>query len=515
MHFTHQDGGTGKKYFVEVMAPGCGAFDYNGDGWADIYLVNGGVLPGYKGPVPKNQLYRNNKDGTFTDVTAQAGVPGTAYGIGCAAGDFDNDGHLDLYVTQFGKSNVLYRNNGDGTFTDITAKAGVAGGGFSSGATFGDYDGDGLLDLYVARYVIFDPLTSPRCYAKPGDPSTLIYCKPTAYDAAPNILYHNEGGGRFKDVSKPSGILGKPGRSLGCQWFDYDNDGRPDLYVANDMSDNNLFHNLGGGKFEDVAFRVGAAVNAAGSVQAGMGLAIGDYNGDGRLDAAVTNFTSEYTALYRNDGPDLFTEVSAPSGLVEPTRPGTGFGVGLEDLDQDTWPDLLVVNGHVTEDVENFYAGISFAQPNVVLRNNGAGGFTTVANPGAEMLKAKVHRGAAFADFDHDGRIDVLISNWRGEPDLMRNVGEYGRHYLKIRLQGTHANRDGIGARVTVTTGGRSQVREVYSGGSYCSQSDLPLIFGLGTAATAETVTVRWPGGKTETRRTVPGDSEVTWVEGK
>ena len=517
IRFRHQDGGTGRKYFVEVMGPGCGMFDYDGDGWPDVYLVNGGPLPGATGPRPRNRLYRNNRDGTFTDVTARAGVWGTGYGIGCCAGDFDNDGHTDLYVTQFGR-NVLYKNRGDGTFLDVTARAGAAAGGFSSGAAFADYDSDGLLDLYVCRYVQYDPRTSPRCSARLGGKNILIYCRPTAYEPASGILYHNEGNGRFRDVTAASGMKVTPGRSLGCQWLDFDDDGRQDLYVANDMSENFLFHNLGNGRFRSIAYDAGAAVNGAGAPQAGMGVAAGDYNGDGRLDIAVTNFTGEYTTLYRNDtsasGGALFTDVSAQTGLIEATRPGTGFGTAFEDLDLDGWPDLFVVNGHVTEDVERFYSGITLAQPNVVLRNVGGAAFTVVQDPGADVTAPKVHRGAAFADFDNDGRTDVLVANWRGEPDLLRNTGTYAGRYLTLRLQGRRGNRDAIGARVTVSAGGARQVREVRSGGSYCSQGDLRITFGLGEHSGADEVTVRWPGGKSETRRNIAADRIVTWVEG-
>ncbi|MFN3648486.1 MAG: CRTAC1 family protein [Armatimonadota bacterium] len=515
LQFRHEDGGTGQKYFVEVMGPGCALFDYDGDGWLDAYLVNGGVLPGFKGGRPKNRLYRNNQDGTFSEVTARAGVEGTGYGIGCCAGDYDNDGHTDLYVTQFGAANVLYRNNGDGTFTDVTRPAGVTAGGFSSGAAFGDYDADGDLDLYVARYVEYDPLTSPRCSGRLDGQPQPIYCMPTAYEGASGILYRNEGDGRFHDVTKAAGMAVSPGRSLGCRWVDLDADGALDLYVANDMSENFLFRNLGGGKFRETAFEAGAAVSSSGRSQAGMGVAAGDCDGDGRFDLFVTNFTGEYTALYHNDGAGFFQETSATAGLIEPTRSGTGFGVALEDLDLDGWPDLFIVNGHVTEDVERFYTGVSLAQPNVVLRNRQGAGFEPVADPGPEVLTPRVHRGLAVGDIDNDGRIDALVSNWRGEPDLFRNTGELPHHYLTLKLRGTRSNRDAIGARVTVTAGGREQVREVASGGSYCSQGDFRLTFGLGLHETADRVVVRWPNGRTEARTRLQGDRIVTWTEGE
>ncbi len=512
IRFRHEDGGTGRKYFVEVMGPGCGLFDYDGDGWPDVYLVNGGALPGYTGPRPTNRLYRNNRNGTFTDVTDRAGVPGTGYGIGCCAGDFDADGHTDLYVTQFGR-NVLYRNNGKGSFTDVTAHAGVAADGFSAGAAFGDYDEDGDLDLYVCRYVEYDPARNVECRMPGSD--TLVYCRPVVYPPARGLLYRNEGGGRFRDVTRAAGMAVSPGRSLGCLWTDYDDDGRLDLFVANDMSENFLFHNEGKGRFRELAVSAGVAVGSGGQVRAGMGVASGDADGDADLDLVVTNFTGETTALYRNDGGSQFTEVSAQTGLVELTRSGTGFGVGLEDLDLDGWPDLFVANGHVTEAVERFYEGIRLAQPNFALRNLGGSLFALAAAPGEGVTAPRVHRGAAFGDFDRDGRLDILVANWRDAPDLLRNSGGDGAHYLTVRLRGRAANRDAIGARVNLVAGGRRQVREVRSGGSYCSQSDLALHFGLGPHTVAESITVRWPSGASESRRNVPADQMLTWIEGR
>jgi enediyne biosynthesis protein E4 len=512
--FQHQDGSSGRRFFPEVMGPGCAIFDYDGDGWPDLYLVNGGVLPGYEGETPANKLYRNNGDGTFSDVTEAAGVPGTGYGIGCAAADFDNNGHTDLYVTQFG-ANVLYRNNGDGTFTDVTAAAGVAAVGFSSGAAFADYDGDGLLDLYVCQYVEFDPLTSPGCSARIDGETTSVYCLPTVYEPLPNILYRNEGGGRFRDVTAEAGMSVPPARSLGCVWTDINDNGLPDLYVANDMSENFLFRNLGAGRFEEIGMAAGVALSSSGHAQAGMGVASADLTGDGAFDLLVTNFTGEYTAMYRNEGGGQFREVSALAGLLEATHRWTGFGIGAEDFDRDGWPDLFIVNGHVTESVERMYSGVTLAQPTVVLRNDGRGNFLPVERPGGGLGTPRVQRGAAFGDFDNDGRVDALIANWRGEPDLLRNVSPGDNRYLTVRLVGTRSNRDAIGARVTVVAGGRTQVREVRSGGSYCSQNDLRLTFGLGAAELAETVTVRWPGGGTEVRRDVPANRRVDWIEGE
>lgn len=521
LRFRHSDGGTGRKYFVEIMGPGCGVLDYDGDGWPDIYLVNGGRLPGFEGLAPRSRLYRNNRDGTFADVTATAGVGGAGYGIGCCAGDYDNDGHTDLYVTGYG-GNVLYHNNGDGTFSDVTAQEGARAGGFCSGAAFGDYDGDGKLDLYVCRYVDWDAARNVECRIPHGTARELVYCRPVVYPPAAGILFHNDearqGKPRFRDVTAASGVSVEPGRSLGCLWTDVDDDARPDLFVANDMSENFLFHNEGGGRFRETAVSAGVAVGSGGQVRAGMGVCSADTDGDGRLDLLVTNFTGENTALFHNErgpgDPVLFREVSASAGLVEPTRPGTGFGIGCEDFDLDGWPDLFVANGHVTEAVEKFYEGIRLAQPDLVLRNEGGRVFTPVADPGEGVTAPRVHRGAAFADFNNDGRPDVLVSNWRDEPDLIFNDGQTGDHYLTLRLRGTTSNRDAIGARVTVTAGGRRQVREVRSGGSYCSQSDLRLFFGLGKDAEAAEVTVRWPGGGVETRHHLRADQEVVWSEG-
>jgi hypothetical protein len=447
----------------------------------------------------------NQGDGTFRDATAASGLRDGGYGIGCCAGDYDNDGDTDLYVTHLGKDR-LYRNNGDGTFTDVAEQAGVATDGFSAGAAFADYDGDGYLDLYVCRYVQWDLRSDTPCHQQLDGEEMRVYCRPSVYQPAEGVLYRSNRDGTFTDVSRTAGMRVPPGRGLGAVWCDFQGAGRPDLFVANDMSANFLFRSQSG-RFREAAVEAGVAVGERGEPQASMGVATADYDGDGRLDLACTNFSGEYLALWRNMGTH-FQDASAAAGTVEPSAPYVGFGIGFPDLNLDGWPDLFAVNGHVTEAAERFHPGVTFAQPKLCLLNDGAGRFKPAPQPGPGVTEPRVGRGAAFADYNRDGRVDVLAGNWKDVPDLLRNESTPTGRWLRLRLEGRRCNRSAIGARVSVTAGGRTQVQEVTSGGSYCSQSELTLTFGLGAARTAERVEVRWPGGGVSHWERLSGDSE-------
>lgn len=519
IRFRHEDGSSGRMYFPELMGPGCALADFTGDGLPDVFLVNGARLPGCPpGPSFHSAFYRNNGDGTFTEATRASGLWDEGYGIGCCAGDVDNDGHLDLYVTHLGR-NTLYQNNGDGTFRDVTEIAGVGAGGFSAGAAFGDYDNDGHLDLFVCRYVVWTPETNQECHVQDAGRLVRSECRPIVYSAARSILYHNTGHGTFEDVTAASGIGAvAPGRALGAVWTDVDGDGNQDLYVTNDMSANFLFMNHGGPnpRFTEEGRARGVAVSADGTPQASMGIGVADYDGDGLLDLACTNYANEYLALYRNAGGGRFEDASARSGLAQVTSLYVGFGIGFPDLDLDGWPDLFVVNGHVSA-AEGPHMVEALSEPALCLLNDRRGGFVPVADPGPDVTAPRVRRGAAFADIDGDGDVDVLVSNWRGEPDLLRNdfrPGRDGRHWLRLLLEGRRCNRAAIGARVEVRCGGRVEVQEVRSGGSYCSQSELALRFGLGDAARVDQVRVRWPGGAVERWSNVRADGTWRLVEG-
>lgn len=514
--FKHEDGSSGKKYFAEVMGPGCAFVDLTGDGKPDLYLVNGARLPGAPAGAPyKDAFYRNNGDGSFTDATDTSGLGDPRYGIGCSAGDFDNDGLLDLYVTNL-ERNTLYRNLGAGKFKDVTAASGVGAGGFSSGSAFGDYDRDGDLDLYVCRYVVWTPETNIVCKDNDGKEAINVYCRPTVYQPAKNLLYRNNGNGTFTDVTAASGADGNPaGRSLGCQWGDWDDDGDQDLFVANDMSANFFFINDGKGRFKEEALNRGVALGEGGRSHAGMGVGAADFDGDGLVDIQVTNFSGEYLAMYRNLGKGHFEDVSAQSGVAEATSPYVGFGVTLEDLDLDGTADLFVANGHVTEAAERFYPHVTLAQPNLLMLGDGEGGFTTIPDAGEPVTASRVHRGLATADYDGDGDLDLLVMNWKDEPDLLRNDSPAGQHWVRFRLRGkkSEGNVFGLGARVTIEAGGRKQVREIRSGGSYCSQSDLAATFGLDDAAKIEMIRVRWPRGGTSEWRNLAVDREHLLIQ--
>ncbi len=512
--FTHFRGNDGIPINREIFGPGVCVADFDGDGFPDIYFVNGRDLYN-RGLSSRNALYRNNGDGTFTDVTETAGVPGTGYGLGCVWGDYDNDGFPDLYVSQYGR-NVLYHNNGNGTFTDVTDKAGVAGIEFGtlfhSGATFFDYDRDGRLDLYVGGYVDLGP-GSPRYCDVSG---TRTSCPPTAYKGTADILYHNNGDGTFTNVTKAAGIYEPKGKNLAVGAADYDNDGWPDLFVANDGLNAYLYHNERNGKFDEVGIISGMGLTARGSVMAAMCISLGDYDNDGWLDLFITDFQKNSYHLWHNDGKGSFDEVSDQAGITVPTRDVLSFGGGFFDYDNDGWLDLFIANGHVYPEVEQVSPDVHFKQFNTLFHNEGNGKFTeTTKIAGSGFQTPYVGRGVAFADFDNDGFMDLVVGNNGDPPLLLHNSGGNGNHFLNFKLVGTKSNRDAMGARIRVLAGDVSQIRELAGGGSYLSQSDLRANFGLGKAVRAEIVDIKWPSGLQQVFHNVEANKFYVIEEGR
>jgi len=532
-----------KKYIIETTGTGVAIFDYDNDGWPDIFIVNGTTLNDVRSPAKQftSHLYHNNHDGTFTDVTQKAGLTHTGWGQGVCVGDYDNDGFEDLYVTYYGK-NVLYHNNGDGTFTDVSEKAGVAGSGkaWGNGCAFVDYDRDGHLDLMVANYVDFDLSTAPA----PGDrPSCMwkgvaVMCGPQGLPPAKNILYHNRGDGTFEDVSSKSHIDKADGHySLSVSTLDYDNDGWPDIFVACDSTASILYHNNRDGTFTDVAVIAGAAFNEDGRAQAGMGSTIADYNGDGKLDIFKTNFSDDTATLYRNNGDGTFDDVTYAAGLGLNTR-YLGWGTMFFDFDNDGWPDLLLVNGHVYPEVDSQHLGSSFQEPRILYHNNGNSTFTDIsAGAGPGITTPASSRGLAIGDLWNDGRQSAVISNMNAPPSLLVNDVRDSNHWIAFHLIGAFpgsqkpnsptspttaapqeslransfasstsstsstsffSSRDALGARTTVKTGSRIFVDEVRSGSSYDSNSDMRVHFGLGSIAKVDSIEIRWPSGLVE-----------------
>ncbi len=483
-----------KKYIVESMSGGVALFDYDGDGYLDIYLVNSLTVDLVKSKQKtRSVLYHNNGDGTFTDVTDKAGVGDIGWGMGATIGDYNNDGWDDIYVTCLGPNHLL-RNNGNGTFTDVTEKAGVGDPRWSTGAAFVDYDNDGKLDLFVSNYVDFDVNNLPEfgkgrtCQFK-GIP---VQCGPRGLKGAGDSLYHNNGDGTFTDVSKKAGVSDPDGYyGLGVICSDFDGDGLVDIFVANDSTPNFLYHNNGDGTFKDIAFLSGTAVNENGSEQGSMGVTLGDYDHDGRLDLFITNFDDDYNTLYHNDGKGAFADVSYAAKVAAVSLPYVGWGTWFLDYDNDGWVDLLVVNGHVYPQLP------TYRQRNFVHHNNRDGTFTEVGEQlGAPFLEKRTGRGAAFGDIDNDGDVDVLINNLDGPPQLLRNDGGNGNNSVLIKTIGVKSNRDGIGASVKIVSGDLTQIDEVRSGGSYLSQSDLRLHFGLEKQSRIDLIEVHWPSGK-------------------
>jgi hypothetical protein len=506
------------KYIVESMSGGVLLVDYDRDGWPDIYFTNAPTV----GMAIKKQsslgaLYHNNRDGTFTDVTAKAGLTTPCFAMGGAVGDYDNDGWPDLYITCLG-GNILYHNNGDGTFTDVTKQAGVADGRWSAGASFGDYDGDGLLDLMVTNYVDFhlDDLPgfgkAPNCKYRGID----VQCGPRGLRGAGDALFHNNGNGTFTDVSKSAGVSDPNGYyGMGVVWVDFNNTGRPDIYVANDSTPKFLYKNLGGGKFSEIGLESGTAVSEDGSEQASMGIAIGDYNHKGLPSIYVTNFSDEYDALFRNDGNWSFTDVSYPSGVALPSLPWVKWGTAFVDLDNDGWLDLIAVSGHVYPQVDSLPSGPGYREPKLLQLNQKDGTFCDASDQaGPALLQRRVSRGLAVGDLFNNGNMDVVIEDLEGAPMILENHGVPGRHWVSFELAGTKSNRLAIGARIKVIAGGMTQTDEIHSGGSYLSQNDLRLHFGLGAATKIDRVEIHWPSGKTDTLTDLASDQFYSVLEG-
>jgi hypothetical protein len=507
-----------KQYIIETTGTGVAIFDYDNDGWPDIFIVNGTTLEAaLGGKTPTNHLYRNNHDGTFTDVTAKAGLTATGWGQGVCVGDYDNDGWDDLYVTYYG-ANRLYHNE-HGVFREVAQQAGVAGSGkaWGTGCAFVDYDRDGLLDLVVANYVDFDISTAP----KPGERPSCIWkgvpvmCGPRGLPAAKNILYRNLGGGKFEDLTTKAHIDQTSGHyCFSVSTLDYDNDGWPDIYIACDSTPSILYHNNHDGTYTDVAVVAGAAFNEDGREQAGMGSTIADFNGDGNLDIFRTNFSDDTSTLYRNNGNGTFDDVTFAAGLGLHTQ-YLGWGTMFFDFDNDGWPDLILANGHVYPEVDKQHLGSNYEEPKILYHNNGNGTFTDIsADAGTAINKSTSARGLAVGDLWNDGRISVVISNMNARPMLLVNQIHNKNHWVAFHLIGTKSNRDGIGARVTVMAGDRARVDEVRSGSSYSSNSDMRLHFGLGQTSKVGYVQVRWPSGLTEKFDNLAVDSMHDLKEG-
>jgi len=496
IHFRHYSGAFGGKFLPETLGSGCAFFDYDGDGWPDILLVNGTDWPGHRTQRTTLQLYRNNRNGTFSDVTRAAGldIP-DLYGMGVAVGDYNNDGFPDLLITCVGQSR-LFRNTGKGNFVDVTRSSGLAGRtGFSTSALWFDYDRDGFLDLFICNYVKWSPEHDVFCSL---DGKQKSYCTPEAYRGETCWLFHNRGNGTFEDVTATSGIFDSSSKSLGVAMIDYDNDNWPDLIVANDTQPNKLYRNNRNGTFKEVGVEAGVAFSTDGKARAGMGIAVGDFTNSGIAGIAITNFDNEMLGLFRAAGKGVYEDVAIQAGVGTPTKPMLGFGCIFADIDLDGALDLVLANGHIDDTVRNIRRNVGYAQPPQLFLNAGNGTFLdATAEVGPDFGRPKVGRGLAYADFDHDGDLDLLLTTNNGPAFLFRNDQQSGNRGIRFRLVGTKSNRDAIGATVRIEYGGLSQVQMVKSGSSYLSQSELPLTFGLGKRDIVERAIIQWPSGQT------------------
>ncbi|MBW8867541.1 MAG: CRTAC1 family protein [Acidobacteria bacterium] len=518
--FVHNNGAFGKKYLPETLGSGCLFLDIDNDGAEDILLVNSTNWPGHAGPKSRLALYRNTGDGTFVDVTAGSGLDVELYGLGGAAADYDNDGRVDVYITALG-GNRLFHNAGNGKFVDVTKQSGTAAGGLSTSALWFDYNNDGRVDLFVARYVDWSIEKDLVCTL---DGKSKSYCTPESYHGSSSVLYRNRGDGTFDDVTTAAGLEDATSKALGVAMLDFDGDGWMDLFVANDTQPNKLYRNngarasqaSGSRSFTDVAMVAGVAYNEAGVARAGMGVDAADYDGSGRPSLVIGNFSNEMMALYHNEGTGLFIDEAPRSAIGHASLLTLTFACFFFDYDLDGRPDIFAVNGHVADDINRVQPRVAYEQPPHLFRNVGPHQFEEVSRAaGAALQKPMVGRGGAYADIDNDGDLDLLLTANHGAAALLRNDGGNRNNALRIRLVGTKSNKDGIGARVEMTVNGTSRWQMVKTGSSYCSQSELPLTFGLGTAANASAVRIRWPSGRVDTLGQVAANQSITIQEEK
>jgi len=515
IQFKHNSGAFGKKYLPETMGSGVCVLDYDNDGWQDILFVNSMDWPGHKGAAKSYPaLYHNNKDGTFTDVTREAGLAVESYGLGCAVADYDNDGFEDIYITTVG-SNHLFHNLGNGKFADVTVKAGVADPGFSTSAVWFDYDNDGKLDLFVTHYIDWSIAKDQYCTL---DNKNKSYCTPQTYKGESSTLFHNKGDGTFENVTKRAGLHDPSSKSLGVAMLDYDNDGWMDLFVTNDTEPNKLYHNNHNGTFSDTAVQVGVAFSESGRVRAGMGTDAGDYDGSGWQSLLIGNFTNESMSLYRNDGSGLFVDEEISSGIRQMSLQALTFACFFFDYDLDGRLDIFAANGHVSDDISVVQPTLKYAQPAILFHNSGNRKFEDASGKvGSALQQPVVARGAAYLDYDNDGDLDLVITANNGTARLLRNDNGNQNGMLRVKLVGTRSNRDGIGAKVTLTTSAGARLfRMVKTGSSYASQSEMPLTFGLGKPEAGETVSIEiiWPSGQKESLSKIGANQFITIKEG-
>jgi hypothetical protein len=495
LRFRHISGAFGQKYMPETLGAGGVWLDVDNDGWQDIVLVNSSTWPGQSTSDTHAMLYRNNGDGTFDDISSGSGLDTPLYGFGGAAGDFDNDGQTDLYLTALGPNRLL-RGQGDGTFVDVTEASGTGDPGFSTSAVWFDYDNDGSLDLFVANYVEWTPEIDLYCTL---DGETKSYCTPESYQGQSSTLFHNLGNGTFEDVSLPAGVSNPTAKALSASMFDVNSDGWMDLFVTNDTQPNQLFQNQGDGTFDDIAVVAGVAFSEAGIARAGMGVDAADYDGSGHPSLIIGNFSNEMMALYHNEGNGLFIDEAPRSALGRGTLLTLTFGCFFFDYDLDGWLDVFAANGHVADDIEQVQSRVTYAQRPQLFHNDGRGRFEEIVDEAGDALQQPmVARGAAYADYDNDGDLDILMTSNGGAPRLLRNDGGNTNNLLRVKTVGTESNRDGIGARVEVTVAGQSRWQMVKTGSSYASQSEVPLTFGLGNETSVERLRVSWPSGQVD-----------------
>jgi len=514
IHWAHVAGKSAARYLPETTGPGCAFLDYDNDGWMDIYLVNSGKCDFYDpNPPLRNALYHNNRDGTFTDVTEKARVPGGGYGQGVTVGDYDGDGFPDLYVAQYGRS-ILYHNNGDGTFTDVTEKAGVAAPGWSSSAVWFDYDNDGKLDLFVCQFVEFSKTLNKSC--GPGEEGKHGYCIPRLYNSTPSWLFHNNGDGTFTDVSKSSGIANALGKAWGVVATDLNNDGLMDLFVSNDTAPNFIFMNRGKGRFEETGTYAGVAYSSDGRARSGMGLDSADFNQDGWMDLFVANIDLEKFSIYQNNHDETFDDQAGPTGIGLATRLMSGWGLKFFDYDNDGYLDLFLANGNPDDLIESLHSQVKYQEPLMLFHNTGKGFQNVSAQNGPLFTKPLSARGMAIGDFDNDGAVDVLVAVNDGAPLLLHNTAATQNHWLGINLIGTKSNPDAIGARVTYQSGDLKQQRMKVGGGSFLSSHDPRMVLGIGKRTKLDWIEIKWPlpSGKVERLTDLPIDRYVTIVEG-